>query len=406
MRILVLNAGSSSVKFALFDASREERIAEGVAEEIGTGRSRIKLETPETKLGEERELPDHDAALDAVFRTLISEPSCEMDDLSEIAAVGHRVVHGGEKFVESSAIDEKVIAAIRDLCELAPLHNPHNLAGIEAAQRLLPHAANIAVFDTQFHATIPPVAYRYALPKEWYERYGVRRFGFHGTSHKYVTLRAAAILRRDITGLRLISCHLGNGASVAAVGGGKSVDTSMGFSPLPGLVMGTRPGDFDPTVIFHLESRAGLDLERIERALNRECGLAALSGAGSDMRTIELKVKEGDEEATLAHDIFCYRLRQYIGSYAAVLEGADAIIFTGGIGEHSSLVREKVCSKLKWLGLKLDREANGLDNGEERTITTSDSVVQALVIPTDEELMIALEVKRLRGEKTKRIEKI
>ncbi|MHC4663705.1 MAG: acetate/propionate family kinase [Planctomycetota bacterium] len=406
MRILTLNAGSSSVKFALFDSEREERIAEGIAEEIGAKTSRLKLETPEKEFSRQYSLPNHDAALDKIFGMLVSEPSCEMAHLDEISAIGHRVVHGGSRFFNSTEITPEVKKTILELCELAPLHNPHNLAGIEAAERLLPRAINVAVFDTQFHATIPEIAYRYALPLDWYENHGVRRFGFHGTSHKYVTHRAADLLDKDISELRLISCHLGNGASLAAVEYGKCIDTSMGFSPLPGLVMGTRPGDFDPSIIFHVMKRTRLDPDEIERKLNRESGLKALSGISRDMRTIEKAVAEGNSGAELAHDVFCYRLRQYIGAYAATLERADAIIFTGGIGEHSSLVRKKVCTKLEFLGVSLDENANSSDDGAERIISAPESRTSVLVIPTDEELMIAMEVKLFCGEKTRRIKRI
>ena len=357
MRVLVLNTGSSSVKFQLVESSTGERLAGGVIEEVG----------------------DHAAALGEVIAELAG---------SRIDAVGHRVVHGGEAFSQPTLIDDEVVATIRSLVPLAPLHNPANLLGIEAARQVRPDVPQVAVFDTAFHRTMPPTAYRYAVPTEWYTQHGVRRFGFHGTSHEYVAGEAARLLGRPVDELDLIVAHLGNGASMTAVRGGRSIDTSMGLSPLEGLVMGTRSGDVDPTVITHVAAATGSPLSEIADALNRESGLRGLCGS-SDMREVETRTAEGDEAAELALDVFCYRVRKYVGAYLAALGRCDAIVFTGGIGEHSATVRSRSLEGLEALGISVDPERNASAGP---LISATGSAIAVLVVPTDEEGAIARHV--------------
>ena len=362
--VLVVNSGSSSLKYQLIETAGPERLARGVVERIG----------------EPDAVPNHRVALTEVVDALGAEGVDE-----RVAAIGHRVVHGGDRFVEPTRIDDAVLDGIRELTPLAPLHNPANATGIEVARDLWPDLPQVAVFDTAFHATLPEHAYRYAVPEEWYTDHDVRRYGFHGTSHAYVARQAADILRRPADDLRLITLHLGNGASATAVSGGRSVDTSMGLTPLEGLVMGTRSGDLDPAVIFHVARSTGATPDEIDRTLNKASGMLGLCG-DNDLRTVEERAAAGDERAQLALDVFCYRIRKYVGAYAAALGGVDGIVFTAGVGEHSPTVRAAVCDGLGWLGVTLDTHANA---ASATVINTADSRVTVLVVPTDEELEIA-----------------
>lgn len=376
MRILVLNSGSSSIKYELFDMVDRSLLIGGAAERIGEPGS---------------DLIDHAAALDHIMDSLADAGA--LDDGSELLAIGHRVVHGGETFREPRVIDEQVIETIRELSSLAPLHNPANLMGIEVAMARRPDVPQVAVFDTTFHHSIPPRAYRYAVPDDWYREHGVRRYGFHGTSHAYVTKQAARALGRPLEETNLIVLHLGNGASVTAVEGGKSIDTSMGLTPLEGLVMGTRGGDLDPGVLLHMARHAGLSVDEIDAALNRESGLAGLCGV-SDMRDILRREADGDARAELALEVYVYRLRKYVGAYAAALGRVDAIVFTAGVGENSPEIRDRVCAGLEILGVRLDAALNRDDANGARAIHEQSSSIAVWVIPTDEELEIAEQALR------------
>lgn len=376
MRILVLNSGSSSIKYELFDMVDRSLLIGGAAERIGEPGS---------------DLIDHAAALDHIMDSLAD--ARVLDDGSELVAIGHRVVHGGETFREPRVIDEQVIETIRALSALAPLHNPANLLGIEVAMARRPDVPQVAVFDTAFHHSIPPRAYRYAVPDDWYREHGVRRYGFHGTSHAYVTKQAARALGRPLEETNLIVLHLGNGASVTAVQGGKSIDTSMGLTPLEGLVMGTRGGDLDPGVLLHMARHAGLSVDEVDVALNRESGLVGLCGV-SDMRDILRRKADGDARAELALEVYVYRIRKYVGAYAAVLGRVGAIVFTAGVGENSPDIRERVCAGLEILGVRLDAALNRSDANGARAIHEQSSSIAVWVIPTDEELEIAEEALR------------
>lgn len=395
MKILVLNSGSSSLKYQLIDAEKEVALAKGLCDRIGIDNSVLK----HTKIGSdtvilEKELKDHRDALKEVISVLTDEKLGVISNMSEISAVGHRVVHGGEKFRESVIIDEEVIKGIRECVELAPLHNPPNIIGIEACRQLMPDVPMVAVFDTAFHQTMPEYAYLYALPYDIYKKYGVRKYGFHGTSHKYVAERAAAMLNRPLEELKLISCHLGNGASVCAIKYGKSVDTSMGFTPLAGLAMGTRSGSVDPAVVSFLMDKEHMSIKEVNDFLNKKSGVLGISGVSSDFRDLHEAASNGNERAKLAIDIFCYRVKKYIAEYSAVTEGIDAVIFTAGIGENNDVVRAKVTSGLEYLGIKIDPEKNKV-RGKEEDISAPDAKVRTLVIPTNEELAIARETYRL-----------
>lgn len=398
MKILVINSGSSSLKYQFIDMLNEEVLAKGVCDRIGLEHSFLK----HSRIGGEpvvieKDLYNHKLALKEVINALTDESIGVISDMSEIAAVGHRVVHGGEAFADSVIIDEKVLKAIRDCIEIAPLHNPPNVTGIEACMQIMPDTPMIAVFDTAFHRTMPPYAYIYALPYELYEKYKVRKYGFHGTSHKYVAERAAKLLNRPLEELKLISCHLGNGASICAIKGGKSVDTSMGFTPLQGLAMGTRSGTIDPEIISFLMDKENMSINDIKNFLNKKSGVFGVSGVSSDFRDLHEAAEAGNERAALAIDIFCYRVKRFIGDYAAVMGGVDAVIFTAGIGENNSIVRAKTLEDMEFLGIKLDAAKNRL-RGEELDVSTPDSKVRVLVIPTNEELAIARETKRLMAE--------
>ncbi len=396
MIVLVLNSGSSSVKYQLWDMKINSMRARGLVSRIGidnpllehrTNNHNIKIK-PEGKI-------THADAIKLALDALVHPEYGVIKSISQIDAVGHRVVHGGEKFSESALINSQVKEAIRECIELAPLHNPPNLLGIEACEKILPGVPQVAVFDTAFHQTMEPVAYIYPIPYEYYEKYRIRRYGFHGTSHYYVSHRAAEILGKPITKLRIITLHLGNGASVTAVKFGKSVDTSMGFTPLEGLAMGTRCGDIDPAIVMFLMEKQNLSLEQINNILNKKSGLLGVSGVSNDLRDILEAASKGNERAKLAFEIYCYRVKKFIGAYAAAMGGVDAIVFTAGAGENSPEVREKSVEGLEFLGIKIDKDKNNAAIGIEKDISTEDARVRTLVIPTNEELVIALETERI-----------
>jgi len=392
MKVLVINCGSSSLKFQLIDVENEDVIVKGICDRIGIDASRFVFsasgkETIDLKI----ELKNHDEAMKILLKTLIDPVNGVILSLDEIAAVGHRVVHGGERFASSTIINDDVIKAIEECSELAPLHNKVNLTGILACQNMMPNTPMVAVFDTAFHQTMPEEAYLYGIPYEYYEKYKVRKYGFHGTSHAYVANRAAKMMKQDIKNLKLIVCHLGNGASVTAVKYGASVDTSMGLTPLEGLIMGTRSRDIDPSVLEYIGHKENKNLEELMKMLNTSSGLLGLTdGETSDFRDIVTNYEKGEKKAVRAMKAFAYRTAKYVGSYVAAMNGVDAICFTAGIGENSSLIRELVCSYLTYLGTQLDDEKNKM-RGTEQVVSTADSSVKILVIPTNEELMIARE---------------
>lgn len=395
MKILVMNCGSSSLKYQLFDMENETVLAKGLCERIAIDGSILKHSpTGKEKFELEKPMNDHKDAIGFVIDALLDKDHGVITDISEVNAVGHRVVHGGETFVSSVIIDENVKKAISDCSDIAPLHNPPNLMGIEACENLMPNTPQIAVFDTAFHQTMPQKAYLYAIPYELYEQYKIRKYGFHGTSHKYVSSRAAELLNKSIADLKIITCHLGNGASICAVDGGKSVDTSMGFTPLEGLVMGTRSGDIDPAVISYLMEKENLDVKAVESILNKKSGVLGLSGVSSDFRDIEQAVSKGNERAQVALDVFFYRVAKYIGEYAAAMNGVDAIVFTAGLGENSASTRKAICSYLNYLGVEIDNDKNNC-RGEEIDFSSENSRVRTLIIPTNEELVIARDTKAL-----------
>lgn len=397
MKILVINTGSSSIKYELFDLDHHKILAGGLAEKIGEENGiltyrRILTNGVSEKDVEEGVIVDHHEGLSRIVDLLVDPERGVIADKDEISAVGHRVVHGGETFNSTTIIDEDVIAAIKENIPLAPLHNPSNLMGIEVAGSIFPNAPQVAVFDTAFHQTIPGRAFLYAIPLEMYERHRIRRYGFHGTSHAYVSGQAAEYLGRPLAGLNLITIHIGNGASMAAVKNGKSIDTTMGMTPLAGLVMGTRSGDIDPAVPFFMADHLGMSLQEIDSLLNKESGLKGLCGT-NDMREVIENMEKGDKRAAVALDIYTYRIKKYIGAYFAALETVDAIIFTAGVGENAPLVREKSCQGLGRLGIEIDTSRNAAPGGSIREISTPDSEVKVLVIPTNEELKIARETK-------------
>jgi acetate kinase len=396
MKILVINCGSSSLKYQLIDMEGEQLLAKGLVERIGIEGSLLIHRLDEKKIEIAKEIPNHKVAIGLVIDALLSPEYGAVKDLSEIKAVGHRVVHGGERFACSVLVSDEVMAALRECSELAPLHNPANIIGIEACQALLPGVPQVAVFDTAFHQSMPKEAYMYGLPYEYYEKYGLRRYGFHGTSHKYVARRAAKLLGRPLEELRLVTCHLGNGSSITAVKGGISVDTSLGFGTISGTIMGTRSGDLDPAIIPFLMEKEGLTPAQMNSILYKKSGLLGVSGVSSDARDIEQAAQEGNSRAKLALDVFCYLNRKFIGAYAAAMGGIDAIVFTAGIGENSHTVRANTCAGLEFLGAKIDPEKNAV-RGKECDISTADSKVKILVIPTNEELMIAQDTAELVG---------
>ncbi len=398
MKVLVINAGSSSVKYYLYQMPQAEVLARGLVEKIGEETSELshffhgKTYTIPTKA------KDVEKAMELILETLADKEVGVLQQISEIGAVGHRVVHGGEEFTGSVIIDEKVIASIEKFADLAPLHNPPNLVGILAGQRNLANAKQVACFDTAFHATIPKIAYMYALPYELYEKYGIRRYGFHGISHRYVARRAAAIMGRDKYDINAITCHLGNGCSVTAIKQGRSIDTSMGLTPLEGVPMGTRSGDLDPAILFYLADK-GYDVKALNTLCNKQSGLLGLSGISNDMRNLEEFARKGNARAKLAIDVFCYRIKKYIGAYAAVLDTVDAVVFTGGIGENSVFMREQICNAVTQIGVQLDYAANQTAIAKEAEINTKNSKVKIFVIPTNEQAAIANDTYELTRDK-------
>lgn len=395
MKVLVINCGSSSLKYQLINMEDESVLAIGLVERIGIDGSVLKHEVSGMdKVVIETPMPDHKVALEVVMKALLSPEHGAIKSMDEISAVGHRVVHAGEKFASSVVINDEVIKALEDTIELAPLHNPPNLIGIRACQELLPNVPMVSVFDTAFHQTMPASSYIYALPYEYYKEYGVRRYGFHGTSHKYVSAKAADLLGKDIKDLRIITCHLGNGASVAAIENGKVVDTSMGFTPLEGLIMGTRCGDMDPAIVTYLMGKLNVDLNEINNIMNKKSGVLGISGVSSDFRDIEKAAEEGNERAVLALETYYKRVKKYIGAYMAEMGGVDAIVFTAGLGENSIDARKAICSGLEGLGIKIDDERNNV-RGKDTLISAADSKVSVFCIPTNEELVIARDTKEL-----------
>ena len=396
MNILVINCGSSSLKFQLIDSETEKCIAKGLCERIGIEGSQITY-TPD---GGEKEqtvtpMPDHTEAIRLVLEALTNEKTGVVKSLDEIGAVGHRIVHGGEKFAASTIITDEVMKAIEECNDLAPLHNPANLIGINACKKLMPTTPMVAVFDTAFHQTMPEEAYMYGLPYEYYEKYKIRRYGFHGTSHSYVSKKAAEVLGKKYEDLKIIVCHLGNGASVSAVKNGKCVDTSMGLTPLEGLIMGTRSGDLDPAVLQFICNHENIDVNEMLNILNKKSGVLGMSGVSSDFRDVREAADAGNERAIMALDAYRYRVAKYIGSYTAAMNGVDAITFTAGVGENDTQMREEICEYLGYLGVKIDSEKNAQARGKEEEISTPDSKVKVYVIPTNEELAIARETKAL-----------
>ena len=389
MKILVLNCGSSSIKYKLFDMTTKEVLAQGGIEKIGLVGSFLKLTLPngEKKILE-KDIPEHTAGIEFILNTLVSPEYGAIKSLDEINAVGHRMVHGGERFSESVLLNKEVLDAFIACNDLAPLHNPANLKGVNAVSAILPNVPQVGVFDTAFHQTMPDYAYMYAIPYELYEKYGVRRYGFHGTSHRYVSQRVCEFLGVDPKGKKIITCHIGNGGSIAAIKDGKCIDTSMGLTPLEGLVMGTRSGDIDAGAVTFIMEKEGLNATGISNLLNKKSGVLGVSGVSSDMRELEAAVAAGNPKAILAEKMYFYRIKKYIGAYAAALGGVDIILFTGGVGENQANCRSEVCEGLEFMGVKIDLEKNKV-RGEEAIISADDSKVTVAVIPTDEELMIA-----------------
>lgn len=399
MKILVLNSGSSSVKYQLWDTKLGEMRAKGLVSRIGIDKPELKhtaygrtlMKHPEGTI-------DHSDAIRLALATLTDKEYGVLDNLDEIDAVGHRVVHGGEHFAQSVLIDDEVLNAIRECIPLAPLHNPPNLRGIDACSAVLRDVPQVAVFDTAFHQTMEPYVYMYGLPYDYYERYRIRRYGFHGTSHWYVATETAKEMNCPFDELKIITCHLGNGASITAVKNGRSVDTSMGFTPLEGVVMGTRCGDIDPAIPLFLQRMEGYEPQTMDSILNKKSGLLGLTGISNDVRDILKTSAEGNEKASLALDIYCYRIRKYIGAYAAAMGGLDAVVFTAGVGENSALVRRMILSELGFLGIELSEERNEIAVGKRMEITTDESPVKVWAIPTNEELVIARETERIVRE--------
>ena len=406
MNVLVINCGSSSLKFQLINSESEAVLAKGLCERIGIdGRLTYQPAGGEKNVSE-KAMPTHTEAIQFVIDALTDADTGVVKSLDEIGAVGHRVVHGGEKFAKSVVVTPEVKAAIAECNDLAPLHNPANLIGIEACESLMPGTPQVVVFDTAFHQTMPEKAYMYGLPYEYYEKYKVRRYGFHGTSHSFVSKRVAEIVGKPYNATKTIVCHLGNGASVSAVLNGESVDTSMGLTPLEGLVMGTRSGDIDPAIMEFIAKKENLDIAGIMNVLNKKSGVEGVSGVSSDFRDLEAAAKAGNKRAELAIDVFAYRVAKYVGAYTAAMNGVDNIVFTAGIGENCALVRTKVCSYLGYLGITIDEEANG-KRGEEIIISTPDSKVKVLVVPTDSCTCITEEIRKnlkiCKSSLTKRI---
>ena len=400
MNILVINAGSSSLKYQLLNPDTGDLLAKGLCERIGIdGKFTYKpqIEGKETLSAVDVAMPTHAEAIQAVLDALVDAKNGVIGSMQEIDAVGHRVVHGGEAFNQSVVITDEVLKAIEDCIPLAPLHNPANLTGIRACQKVMPGVPMVAVFDTAFHQTMPAKAYMYALPYAYYETDKVRRYGFHGTSHKYVSVRAAAMLGKKPEELKLVSCHLGNGSSVSAIDGGRSVDTSMGFTPLAGVPMGTRSGDLDAGILEYLMNKYGMDIKEMLNVLNKKSGVLGISGVSSDFRDLEEAAKAGNDRAQLALDSFQYSVKKLVGAYAAAMGGVDAIVFTAGVGENDAVTRMAIASGLEFMGVKMDAEANNT-RGHEAVVSAADSKVKVLLIPTDEELMIAMDTAEIVGK--------
>ena len=396
MKILVLNCGSSSIKYQFIDTDKKTALAKGIVERIGMSSAVLthqRYDGDQIKIV--GEILDHAIGIEYVLGVMLSKNHGVIDDKRDIEAVGHRVVHGGETFSDSVFITEEVIRVLQENIELAPLHNPPNIKGIQAVKRVLPDTPQCGVFDTAFHIKMPPKAYLYGIPYELYKKYKIRRYGFHGTSHYFVSNRASEILGKNLEDLKIITAHLGNGCSMAAINNGKSVDTTMGFTPLEGLLMGTRSGDLDPSLILYIMGKEGLSLSEAGTLLNKHSGLIGISGESSDMREILNAMEEGQKRAKYAFDIFCYRIKKYIGAYTAAMGGLDALVFTGGIGENSSKVRETVCSDLDCLGISIDTSRN---NKHEEMISSNASRVKVMKIPTNEELVIALDTAQIVSE--------
>lgn len=395
MKILVLNCGSSSIKYALYNMDDKSVMTSGGAERVGLDGAFVKVKLAN---GEKKQImhdiPEHTEGVKFIFSLLTDPEIGVIKDLSEIDAVGHRMVHGGEKFNKSVVLNDEVLKVFEECIDLAPLHNPANLKGVKAVSELMPNLPQVGVFDTAFHQTMPAKAYMYAVPYELYEQYGVRRYGFHGTSHRYVSKRVCDFLGVNPEDKKIITCHIGNGASIAAVDGGKCVDTTMGLTPLEGVMMGTRSGDIDGGAISFLQKKLGLDADGISDLLNKKSGVQGITGISSDMREVEAAEKAGNERAILAMEMYNYRIKKYIGAYAAAMGGCDIIVFTAGVGENQAGMRAGVCEGMEWMGVKLDEAANAV-RGEETIISTPDSKVTVVVIPTDEELMIASDTMNL-----------
>lgn len=398
MKIFVVNCGSSSIKYQLIDMENESVIAKGLVERIGIEGS-VLTHTPagKNKVRLESAIPDHVDGIKKVLAALVDPNHGVIRSMDEIDAVGHRVVHGGEVFGESVVITPEVLKQIEDLSDMAPLHQPANIAGIRACQKLMPGTPQVAAFDTAFHQTMPPVAYMFGVKYEEYKKFGIRKYGFHGTSHKFVANHCAQLMGNDIKDLKIITCHLGNGSSITAVNGGKSVDTSMGFTPLDGVLMGTRTGSIDPAVVPVLMNKLGLDAEGVDQYMNKQCGVLGISGVSSDFRDLEAEAAKGNDRCQLALDMFCYQVKRYVGAYAAAMGGVDAIVFTAGVGENDPHTRAQICSGLEYMGVKIDAERNNV-RGKDTEISAADSKVKVFLIPTNEELAIARDTNRLCGK--------
>jgi acetate kinase len=396
MKVLVLNCGSSSIKYQFIDTDKQTALAKGIVERIGMSSavlSHTRYDGDQIKIV--GEILDHAIGIEYVLGVMLSKNHGVIDDRRDIEAVGHRVVHGGETFTDSVFITDEVIKVLQANIELAPLHNPPNIKGIQAVKRVIPDTPQCGVFDTAFHTKMPPKAYLYGIPYELYKKYKIRRYGFHGTSHYFVSKRAAEILGKDLKDLKMITAHLGNGCSMAAIDKGKSVDTTMGFTPLEGLLMGTRSGDLDPSLILYIMGKEGLSLSEAGTLLNKHSGMIGISGESSDMREIQNAMEEGNKRAKYAFEIFCYRIKKYMGAYAAAMGGLDAFVFTGGIGENSSIVRSAVCEGLEFMGISVDDTRN---KNHEEIISSEESKVKVLRVPTNEELVIALDTARIVSE--------
>ena len=399
MNVLVLNCGSSSVKYKLFQMPEGKVLAQGGVEKLGLSDSFLKLKLPSgEKVVLEKDMPEHTVAIDFILKTITgSEYGC-IKSLSEIDAVGHRLVHGGDKFSESVVITDAVVESVKQCIDLAPLHNPSTLKGVAAVTELIPGVPQVGVFDTAFPQTMPQRAFMYALPYEYYEKYGVRRYGFHGTSHRFVSKRACEFLGLDYNKARIITAHIGNGASMCAIKEGKCIDTTMGLTPTEGLMMGTRVGDVDPGALVFIGEKEGLSMAQLSEVINKKSGVLGVSGVSSDMREIEEAISQGNERAKLALEMYDYRIKKYVGAFTAAMGGLDLLIFTGGVGEHQTTTREYVCEDMQYMGIEIDKELNAKIHGDEALLSTKESKVKVVVIPTDEELMIALDTLALTSK--------